>query len=130
LATILPLVGDVADPSPGLGWRGRERLPLLERGAPDLILALALVHHLMIGRTIPMRELVDWLADTRSELVVEFPDRNDPMVERLLARKREDSHPDYARGTFEDVLRTRFEVIASTELPSGTRSLYHAEPLR
>jgi hypothetical protein len=128
--TILPLVGDVADPSPGLGWRGRERLPLLERGAPDMILALALVHHLMISRTIPMPELVDWLAETGSELVVEFPHRDDVMVERLLARKREGSHPDYTRGTFEDVLRTRFEILGATELPSGTRTLYHAVPLR
>ena len=57
-STILPLLGDVADPSPGLGWLGRERLPLEERGSPDLVLALALVHHLVIGRTIPMHALV------------------------------------------------------------------------
>ena len=89
MRTILPLVGDIADPSPGLGWRGRERLPLAQRGAPDLVLALALVHHLMISRTIPQRELVDWFAELGSELVVEFPDRDDVMVKRLLARKRE-----------------------------------------
>jgi hypothetical protein len=128
--TILPLVGDIADPSPGLGWRGRERLPLAERGAPDLVLALALVHHLMISRTIPQRELVDWLADLGSELVVEFPDRDDVMVKRLLSRKREGSHPDYNRGDFEDVLRSRFAVLGSVELPSGTRTLYHAAPRR
>ena len=33
--TILPLVADLANPSPGLGWRGLERRPLVERGAPD-----------------------------------------------------------------------------------------------
>jgi hypothetical protein len=46
---ILPLVYDVLDPSPGLGWRGRERRPLEGRGEPDLVLALALLHHLAIG---------------------------------------------------------------------------------
>ncbi len=61
--TILPLVGDVADPSPALGWRGRERLTLVERGRPNLVLALALVHHLVIGRTIPQHALIDWLAE-------------------------------------------------------------------
>jgi hypothetical protein len=128
--TILPLVGDLADPSPGLGWRGRERLPLAGRGAPDLVLALALVHHLMVSRTIPLRELIDWFADLGSELVVEFPHREDVMVKRLLSRKREGSHSDYNRGDFEDVLRGRFDVLGSVELPSGTRTLYHAAPRR
>jgi hypothetical protein len=126
--TILPIVGDVADPSPGLGWRGLERLPLVERGRPDLVLALALVHHLAIGRTIPLRELVAWLADLGSELVVEFPDRDDVMVKRLLARKREGSHPDYNRSDFEEALRSRFSIVDMVELPSGTRALYHAVP--
>jgi len=126
-STVIPLVGDVADPSPGLGWRSRERVTLAERGRPDLVLALALVHHLIIGRTIPMRELVDWLADL-GELVVEFPDRDDPMVKRLLARKREGSHPDYNRADFEQTLGSRFDVLGSAELPSGTRKLYHAAP--
>ena len=128
MRTILPLVGDIADPSPGLGWRGRERLPLAQRGTPDLVLALALVHHLMISRTIPQRELIAWLAALGSELVVEFPDRDDVMVKRLLARKREGSHPDYTRSAFEESLRARFEILSSVELPSGTRALYHATP--
>jgi hypothetical protein len=128
--SILPLVGDVADPSPGLGWRNHERLTLAERGRPDLVLALALVHHLVIGRTIPMRELVDWLADLGSELVVEFPDRDDVMVKRLLARKRDGAHPDYTRSAFEDVLGSRFEIQSRVALPSRTRTLYHAAPVR
>jgi hypothetical protein len=125
---VLPLVGDVADPSPGLGWRGMERPPLLARGRPELVLALALVHHLTIGRTIPLRELVAWFAELGSELVIEFPDRNDVMVKRLLARKREDAHPDYTRTGFEETLRSRFSIVESAELPSGTRTLYHAVP--
>ena len=100
-STILPLLGDVADPSPGLGWLGRERLPLEERGSPDLVLALALVHHLVIGRTIPMHALVDWFAGLGGELVVELPDPEDEMVRRLLSRKREGAHPDYTRKEFE-----------------------------
>jgi hypothetical protein len=128
-STILPLVGDVADPSPGLGWRGRERQTLAGRGTPELVLALALVHHLAIGRTIPLRQLIDWLADLDAEVVVEFPDRDDVMVKRLLGRKRDGSHPDYNRAGFEEVLRSRFSILASTELPSGTRAIYHATPL-
>ena len=126
--TVLPLVGDVADPSPGLGWRGHERLTLMERGRPDIVLALALVHHLTIGRAIPLRELVDWFASLGGELVVEFPYPEDAMVQRLLRRKRENAHPDFTRRAFEEALRSRFEILSYTELPSGTRTLYHASP--
>jgi hypothetical protein len=59
--SILPLVVDLADPSPGIGWRNSERSTLIDRGRPELTLCLALVHHLSIGRNIPLRELVDWL---------------------------------------------------------------------
>jgi ribosomal protein L11 methylase PrmA len=52
--TILPLTMNLADPSPGLGWRGLERRPLGARGTPDLALCLALVHHLSIGGNVPV----------------------------------------------------------------------------
>jgi hypothetical protein len=126
--TILPLVVDLADPSPAIGWRNRERLTLSERGTPDLALCLALVHHLSITRNVPLRELVDWLRGLDCELVIEFPSREDPMVQRLLSAKRGDAHPDYDRETFEDVLGGSFEIADSQELPSRTRTLYFARP--
>ena len=79
--SILPLVADVADPSPGLGWRGLERRPLADRGAPDLILCLALAHHVVIGRNVPLADFVAWLAGFGAEVVVEIVDREDPMVD-------------------------------------------------
>jgi len=125
---ILPLVVDLADPSPSIGWRNRERLTLSDRGLPDLALCLALVHHLSITRNVPLRELVDWLRGLDCELVIEFPSREDPMVQRLLGAKRDNAHPDYDRGTFEDLLGASFEIVESLELPSGTRTLYFARP--
>jgi SAM-dependent methyltransferase len=128
--TILPLVANVADPPPGLGWRGRERKPLPDRGRPDLTLALAVVHHLAIGANVPLAELVDWLAELGTELVIEFPTPADPMVERMLARKREGTHADYTRETFERVLGEAFAVEAAEELAGGSRVLYRAVPRR
>jgi hypothetical protein len=128
--TILPLVIDVADPSPGLGWRGRERKPLLDRGRPDLTLALAVLHHLAIGANVPLAELVDWLAELGTELVVELPTPDDPMVARMLARKREGTHAGYNREAFERVLAEAFRVEAAEELAGGSRVLYHAVPRR
>jgi len=126
--SVLPLVVDLADPSPSLGWRNRERATLEERGRPELVLCLALAHHLSIGRNVPVRELVDWLVSLGAEIVVEFPSRSDPMVQRLLAAKRSDAHPDYELEIFDSLLRERLDVEDVSTLPSGTRTLYLARP--
>jgi hypothetical protein len=124
--TILPLTMNLADPSPGLGWRGRERRALLDRGRPDLVLALALVHHIVIGANVPIREFVDWLGEIGAAIVIEFPTREDPMVQRLLSRKRQGLHADYDRATFEHELGGVFGIQRTEELGSGTRVLYFA----
>jgi hypothetical protein len=126
--TILPLVVDLADSSPARGWRGVERQRLEERGRPDLVLCLALVHHLTIGRNVPFPELLGWLRSLGARLVIEFADRDDPMVSRLLAAKREETHESYGRETFEHALAEDFEVERREELGSGTRTLYLATP--
>ena len=125
---VLPLVFDVTDPSPGLGWRGAERQTLADRGTPDLTLCLALIHHVSISGNVPVADFLDWLRGLDTSLVIEFPTREDPMVRRLLARKREDAHPDYNRGWFEQALGERFNVERSEELSSGTRVIYVAQP--
>jgi hypothetical protein len=127
---ILPLNIDLADPSPGLGWRGLERKALAGRGRPDLVLALALVHHLAISANVPVREVVDWLAGLGSALVVEFPTREDPMVQKLLAPKRKGLHPDYELEFFEGCLAEAFTIDRSERLGSGTRVLFFARPKR
>ena len=127
-SSILPLVMNLADPSPAIGWRSGERVTLPRRGLPDLSLCLALVHHLSITSNIPLREIVAWLRSLECEVVVEFPARTDPMVQRLLGAKRSEAHPDYEPETFDALLRERFEVVDLLELPSGTRTLYFARP--
>ena len=126
-STILPLVADVADPSPGLGWRGRERRPLADRGAPDLLLCLALAHHVVLGRNVPLVDFIAWLASFEADVILEFVDRSDPMVERLL-RNRRDHPADYSRETAEAALDARFRIVARATLASGTRTVYHCRP--
>jgi hypothetical protein len=125
---ILTLAMNLADPSPGLGWRGLERRALPDRGKPELVLALALIHHVAITANVPVREFVDWLASLGSALVIEFPTREDPMVRKLLTAKREGLHPDYELDYFERTLAEAFEVERSERLESGTRVLYFARP--
>jgi SAM-dependent methyltransferase len=125
---ILPLVVNVVDPSPGLGWRGTERQPLPERGRPDLTLCLAVLHHVSISGNVPVASFLDWLRDLGGATVIEFPTPEDPMVARLLARKREHDHPDYRRDWFEQCLEERFDVLESIELGGGSRVIYRAKP--
>ena len=125
--SILPLVADVADPSPGLGWCGRERRPLPDRGAPDLILCLALAHHVVIGRNVPLADFVDWLAGFGADVIVEIVDRGDPLVEQLL-RKRRGQAIHYSDAAARAELAGRFGGMTRETMSSGTRTLYHCRP--
>jgi hypothetical protein len=122
---ILPLVGNLADASPNLGWRGSERKAMVDRGRPQLTLCLALIHHMVIGANIPLYEFMDWLSDLESDLVIEFVTRDDPMVKTLLRNKRDD-YSDYEIGLFERRLSNAFRIVEREPLQSGTRVLYHA----
>ena len=126
-SAILPLCVNVANLSPAMGWRGRERKRLEERGRPELVLCLGLIHHLVIGHNIPLPEVVDWLASLGGEVVIEFPSKQDAMVQRLLRNKR-DQYEDYSLEQLEASLMPCFEIRQRASLPSGQRTLLHAVP--
>jgi hypothetical protein len=125
---ILPLVVDLADPSPALGWRGRERPSFSTRMRPDLVLCLAVVHHLALTSNVPLEEIVGFLADFGAATVVEFPHRDDPMVVRLLSRKRRGLFDHYDVVRWEQALASRFEIVDRLTLPGATRTLFRVEP--
>jgi SAM-dependent methyltransferase len=120
---ILPLVMDLADPSPALGWAHRERASLEERGPADTALALALIHHLAIGRNIPLRQIAEQLAKLAGELIIEFVPRDDVMVRRLLA-SREDVFSDYTPDGFRAAFAAVFEPVAQAPVEGSTRVLH------
>ena len=124
---ILPLVLDLADPSPAIGWRSRERPSFVERVRPDLTLCLAVVHHLALTNNVPLDEIVAFLADVGAPVLVEFPHRDDEMATRLLARKRSGLFDSYDTPHWERALDRRFVVRQRTVLPNGTRTLYRCE---
>lgn len=122
---ILPLVVDLADPPPSQGWRGVERKSLPDRGRPDLTLCLALVHHMVISANIPMRDFIGWLASLETSLVIEFVEREDEMVQRLLCNKH-DQYRDYDKDIFEACLNDHFHVEPPRVLKGGKRWIYFA----
>jgi hypothetical protein len=120
---ILPLILDVANPSPGIGWAGRERRSLLERADPDVILALALVHHLAISRNVPLPMLLDLFAELAPWSVVEFVPKEDSQVRRLLASRR-DVFPDYHLDGFRAAAAERFEIVREEPIEDSLRVLF------
>lgn len=125
---IVPLVVDLVDPSPALGWRSAERASFAGRCDADVVLALAVVHHLALSRSVPIDQIVAQLAELGRELVVEVPHRNDPMVQLLLSRKRDGLYDHYSTEAFEAELARHGSIVDRTVLAGGTRTLFHVRP--
>ncbi|MCC6682440.1 MAG: SAM-dependent methyltransferase [Phycisphaeraceae bacterium] len=120
---LLPLVMDLTNPSPGIGWRNCERDSLLSRGPADLVLALALVHHLAIGNNVPLGDLAAFFADCGPHLIVEYVPKSDSQVKRLLATRR-DIFPHYTQDGFEAAFALHFEVLQRQPIAESQRVLY------
>jgi SAM-dependent methyltransferase len=121
--TVLPLLVDLAAPSPRIGWALEERLSFLDRANADVVLALALVHHLAIGRNVPLASIAAFLAQIGPSLIVEFVERGDPMVRRLLAT-REDVFRDYDIDGFRAAFARHFRVDAEQRILDTHRILF------
>jgi hypothetical protein len=122
-SNLLPLVLDLTNPSPALGWQNRERDSLIERGPADAVLALALVHHLAISNNVPLPMLAEFFADICRSLIIEFVPKSDSQVQRLLA-SRDDIFPDYTESGFETAFRRRFTVEDVRKITGSERTLY------
>ncbi len=120
---LLPLVLDLANPSPSLGWAHRERESLAARGPAQVTLALALVHHLAIAGNVPLPRVADFFAEISRELIIEFVPKEDPQVRRLLA-SREDVFPDYHQEEFASAFSSRFTIERSDTVRESGRTLY------
>jgi ribosomal protein L11 methylase PrmA len=120
---ILPLLLDLTNPSPALGWAGRERLSLEQRGPADVIMALALIHHLAIGHNLPLERIADYFARLGRHLVIEFVPKSDSQVKRLLL-SRPDIFPSYTKEGFEAAFRQHFTLDAVERVQDSERWLY------
>jgi hypothetical protein len=123
VSDVLPLVLDLTNPSPALGWAHGERSALIERGPVDAVLALALVHHLAIVNNVPLPMLADFFADLTESLIIEFVPKSDSQVQRLLAA-REDIFEDYTKAGFEAAFGARFALKRVEAISGAERHLY------
>lgn len=123
----LPLFLDVANPSPSLGWRQQERPGFAERRNADLVLCLALLHHLVLGRNLPLIQVLDWLMSIAPSGIVEFVPKEDPMARQLLALKP-DIFPDYTRENVTALIKERARIVREEVVTESGRVLFAFAP--
>lgn len=122
-ANLLPLVMNLASPSPALGWAHEERESLLQRGPADAVLALALVHHLRVGNNVPFAMISGFLRRAGCWVVVEYVPKDDPKVLGMLASRR-DIFADYTVPVFEMAFAEHFDLVRRDAISDGGRVLY------
>jgi ribosomal protein L11 methylase PrmA len=120
---LLPLYQDAADPSPARGWAGRERSSLVERARADAVMALAFVHHLALGRNVPLDEVVRFLVQLAPRGLIEFVPKTDPTAVRMLALKG-DIFPGYSEDAFVAALSSRARIVRREPVSATGRTLF------
>lgn len=120
---ILPLLVDIANSSPAIGWGLKERMSLFERAPVDALMALALIHHLAIGNNVPLQDVASVMAQLGRHLIIEFVPKSDSQVQRLLT-SRPDIFPDYTQIGFEAAFLQYFKIVRQQPVPDSERTIY------
>lgn len=120
---LLPLVLDLTNPSPAIGWHNRERDSFSDRAPAEMVFALALIHHLAISNNVPLPQLADFFAESGKWLVIEFVPKSDSQVKKLL-QSREDIFDHYTLEDFEEVFATKFTICKKERVRESDRYLY------
>lgn len=127
-ANVLPLVVDLARPTPAIGWRNGEAKSFCDRASQyfECVFMLAVVHHLLVTDQIPLSEIIALAADmTTKSLVIEYVPPQDPQFTRI-ARGRDALYRWLDEDAFLSALRERFDLVAQMKVEGGGRVLYHA----
>ena len=120
---VLPLLLDLTNPSPGLGWASTERRSMAGRGPVDCVLALGLVHHIALSNNVPLDRVGAFFASVGKNLILEFVPKDDSQVVKLLA-SRPDIFPHYHRAGLEAAFGPYFELCEAVDIPATCRTLY------
>jgi hypothetical protein len=123
---ILPLIIDLTNPSPPLGWHNRERESFSERAPADMVFALALIHHLAISNNVPLNQIANFFCDIGRWLLIEFIPKGDSQVQKLL-QNRDDIFDHYTIDDFEETFRLKFVIHEKVKLQESERYLYLME---
>lgn len=120
---ILPLILDLTNPSPDIGFANNERLSVFRRSKPDLIIMLAVIHHMAISNNLPLIKIANWLSSLSNFIIVEFVPKEDAQVKKLL-QTRTDIFPEYTQAGFEKAFSTCFDLLESQHIEESQRAIY------
>lgn len=120
---IVPLVVTLNMPSPSIGWANAERTSLTERLKADLVLALALVHHLAISNNVPLPKIADWFSKMGDYLIIEFIPKSDEKVKQLLLH-REDIFFEYNIKNFKTSFGEYYNILKEQKVGDTERILF------
>ena len=120
---ILPLLQDLTNPSSAIGWAHSERDNLIDRAQPDLVLALALVHHLAISNNVPFKKIAEYFAKMANTLIIEFVDVADSQVKFLLGQHKL-SADEYCEEQFLRGMKQYFKLIERQPIAGSQRTLF------
>ena len=122
-SNIIPLVIDINNPSPGIGWNNKERMPLFERQKPGLIIFLALVHHISVGNNVSFEVLSKMLGGLSGWLIIEFVGKEDEMFKRITLNREFDLDA-YNIEKFEEAFAKHYKIVEKASLKNGLRTIY------
>lgn len=123
IENILPLVMDLTNPSPSIGWNNEERIGFKQRPLPDTVFALALIHHLAISNNLPFSRIAGFLSELGENLIIEFVPKSDSQVQRLL-ESRTDIFGDYNEAVFVKEFEVFYNVKAKEKVNESKRILF------
>jgi SAM-dependent methyltransferase len=119
---------DFARPTPSAGWENGESASLLSRleGQFDLVLMLAVIHHLILLDQVPLSAIMKLCHRlTNSYLIVEWVPPSDPMYQDLM-RGRDELYGNISEADFEAACSGMFQVVQQKRLENN-RTLYLLE---
>ena len=123
LVTLLPLLQDLTNPSTAIGWAELERDGLARRGPADMIMALALIHHLAISNNIPLQVIAEYFCSLGNYLIVEFVSKEDTQVQLLLA-SRQDIFFEYDIQYFKKFFSSFYYILEEIPIIETERTIF------
>ena len=120
---ILPLVIDIVNPSPSIGWNNKERDSFFSRKKFDVTLSLAIVHHLVFNNNCSLEQVADFLSNFSKNLIIEFVPKDDPMLLNMILG-RNVQLKNYNKDNFEKSFEKYFLIIKKHQILQSKRIIY------
>jgi hypothetical protein len=120
---LTPVVVNLTEPTPAIGFLNRERQSFLDRVQPDCVVALALLHHLCITGNLSLDAASELFCRvTTRHLILEHVPPGDSMFQKLVAL-RNDRHERLTLDACRDAFSKSFVLLRESAIPGTARTL-------